>query len=128
LRVSSAVNPVKNKINFTPSITSSYIALPYSNFSSVPGIYSFSDSLNSKYSFALNSNSNESNLAKEEAKEIEKYFKNSFRNVKVINDINQVKESIKEARFGIELWKYSLFLSLLFVAAELYLSRKIMQE
>ncbi|MBS1492510.1 MAG: BatA and WFA domain-containing protein [Bacteroidetes bacterium] len=128
LRVSSAVNPAKNKINYTPSITSSYIALPYSNFSSMPGVYSFSDSSSSKYSFALNFNSNESNLAKEDAKEIEKYFKSSFKNVKVINDINQVKESIKEAKFGIELWKYFLILALVFVAAELFLSRKIMQE
>jgi len=127
-RVSSAVNSMKNKIVYTPAITSSYIALPYSNFSSVPGIYSFNDSLNAKYSYAMNFNSNESNLAKEDVKEIEKYFKNSFKNVKIINDINQVKESIKEAKFGIELWKYFLILALVFVAAELILSRKIMQE
>ncbi len=127
-RVNSAINSLKNKITYSPSISSSYIALPYSNFSSVPGIYSFIDSSNSKYSFALNFNSNESNLAKEDVNEIEKHFKNSFKNVKLINDISQVKDSVKEAKYGIELWKYFLILALIFVAAELVLSRKIMQE
>ncbi len=128
-RINSAVNPVNNKINYTPAITSSYVALPYSNFSSEAGIYSLKDSAkNNNYNFAINFNSSESNLSKEDAKEIEKFFKSNFKNVKVINDINQVKESIKEAKFGIELWKYFLILALIFVAAELYLSRKIMEE
>lgn len=127
-RVSSAINPSNTKINYTPSTASSYLSFPYSSFSSTPGIYSFSDSTNSKLSFALNYNFNESNLAKEDSKEIENYFKKSFTNVKVINDINQIKESIKEAKYGIELWKYFLILALLFVAAELFLSRKLMQD
>lgn len=129
MKVNSAVNPSNNKIIFASSVQYSYIALPYSNFSSMPGIYSFKDSLSTnKYSFALNFNSNESNLAKEDSKEIENYFAKSFRNFKTINDINQVKESIKEAKFGIELWKYFLMLALLFIAAELFLSKKIMQD
>jgi hypothetical protein len=127
-RVSSAINPLKNKINYSPSVISSYIALPYSSFSSIPGIYAFTDSLNAKYSFAINFNSRESNLAKEDVKEIEEHFKNSFKNVKIINDISQVKDSIKEAKYGIELWKYFLILALIFIAAELVLSRKIMRE
>lgn len=127
-RVNSAINPLKNKITYSPSISSSYIALPYSNFSSVPGMYSFTDSSNSKYSFALNFNSNESNLGKADTKQIESFFKIYFKNVKVVNDINQVKEIVKEAKFGIELWKYFLILALIFVAAEIILSRKIMQE
>jgi len=126
--ISSAINPGNIRINYSPSISSSYIALPYSNFSSVPGIYSFNDSSNSKYSFALNFNSNESNLGKADTKQIESFFKIYFQNVKVVNDINQVKEIVKEAKFGIELWKYFLILALIFVAAELILSRKIMQE
>ncbi|MBN8569062.1 MAG: BatA and WFA domain-containing protein [Ignavibacteria bacterium] len=127
-RAGSAINPLKNKITYSSSISSSYIALPYSGFSSVPGIYSFTDSLNAKYSFAINFNSGESNLAKEGVKEIEENFKNSFKNVKIINDISQVKDSIKEAKYGIELWKYFLILALIFIAAELVLSRKIMRE
>lgn len=127
-KVSSVTNPLNDKINYSPPVSSSYLAFPYSNFSSSPGIYSFEDSSSSKYTFALNFNSNESNLAKEDTKEIEKYFQNSFKNVKIINDINQVKESIKEAKYGIELWKYFLILALIFVAAEIFLSRKIMQE
>lgn len=127
-RAGSAINPLKNKITYSSSISSSYIALPYSGFSSVPGIYAFTDSLNAKYSFAINFNFGESNLAKEDAKEIEQHFKNLFKNVKIINDISQVKESIKEAKYGIELWKYFLILALIFIAAELVLSRKIMRE
>jgi hypothetical protein len=127
-KVSSAVNPLMNKINYTPTAASSYLSFPYSSFSSAPGIYSFGDSANTKYSFALNYNSDESNLAKEDSGEIENYFKKSFKNIKVINDINQVKESIKETKFGIELWKYFLLLALLFIAAELILSKKLMQD
>lgn len=127
-KLSSAANPLGDKINYSPKVTSSYLAFPYSNFSSIPGIYSFGDSLNRKYTFALNYNSNESNLGKEDLKEIEKYFQNSFKNVKIINDINQVKESIKEAKYGIELWKYFLILALIFIAAEIFLSRRIMKE
>ncbi len=129
IKVSNAVNPVKNKITYFPAIQSSYIALPYSNFSFISGIYSFNDSLNTnRFCFALNFNFQESNLAKEGSKQIEKYFQNSFKNVKVINDISQVKESIKETKFGIELWKYFLIFTLIFIAAELFLSRKLMQE
>lgn len=127
-RVSSVVNPFKNKITYSPSISSSYIAFPYNNFSSIQGIYSFSDSANAKNSFALNFNSIESNLGKADSKQIESFLKRYFKNVKVVNDINQVKESVKEAKLGIELWKYFLILALIFVAAELFLSRKIMQE
>lgn len=127
-RVNSVINPLKSKMTYSPSATSSYIAFPYNSFSSVPGIYAFTDSLNAKYSFAINFNSGESNLAKEDVKEIEKYFENSFKNVKIINDINQVKDSVKEAKYGVELWKYFLILALIFVAAELVLSRKIMKE
>lgn len=128
-KVSSAVNPLNNKLSYSPAIITSYIALPYNNFSSDAGIYSFNDSLkNNRYNFTLNFNPSESNLAKEDVKEIENYFKANFKNIKVINDINQVRESIKEAKFGIELWKYFLLLALIFVAAELFLSRKIMEE
>ena len=127
-KVSSAINPVKNKINYSPAVFSSYLALPYSNFSSVPGIYSLADSSGTHYSFALNFNQSESNLGKEDTKEIEKYFRKSFVNVRMINDINQIKESVKEAKLGTELWKYFLILSLIFVVAEIFLSRKIMQE
>lgn len=128
-KVGSVVNPNNNKFIYSPAITSSYISLPYSSFTSIAGIYSFKDSVkNGSYNFAINFNPSEGNLAKEDVKEVEKYFKSSFKNVKIISDINQVKESVKEAKFGVELWKYFLILALFFVAAELILSRKIMQE
>ncbi|MBS1514204.1 MAG: BatA and WFA domain-containing protein [Bacteroidetes bacterium] len=127
-KIAEAVNSQNNKEIYKTQSPSSYIALPFSSFASQPGIYYFRDSLNSKSEFALNANPNESSLAKEEQKEIEKYFKGIFRSINIVNDINNVKESVKETKSGIELWKYAIFLALLFIAAEMFLSRKLMQD
>jgi len=127
-RVKSINNSQGDKLDFSAQ-QSSYLSLPYNSFSSIPGIYAASDSVKNQSEFALNFNSSESNLSKLHAKDIENYFKKfGFKNVISINDVLQVKSLIQEAKFGVELWKYFLIAALIFIAAELYLSRKLMQE
>jgi len=126
-KVKQLENPLNAKIDFTSQ--SSYVSLPYSSFSSLPGIYSAVDSSNNKIAFDLNFNQKESNILKYETTELENYLKDyKFKNIISIKDISQLKSSIQEAKFGVELWKYFLIAALIFVAAELYLSRKLMQE
>jgi len=128
-KIKNLTNPASQIVSYDLLQNSSYVALPYSSFLSVPGVYTFSDSTKAgKTEFALNFNYAESNLAKEENKEIENYFKQSFKNVKLINDISSVKQSIKETKSGLELWKYFLILALVFIAAEIILSKKLIQE
>jgi hypothetical protein len=128
-KIKNITNPAGQTFSYDLLQNSFYIALPYSSFLSMPGVYTFSDSTKTgKTEFALNFNYAESNLAKEENKEIENYFKQSFKNVKLVNDITGIKQSIKETKSGLELWKYFLILALLFIAAEIILSKKLIQE
>lgn len=129
IKIKSLTNSKNQTIDYSVPSGSSYLAFPYSSFSSNPGVFTFKDSAKSgKFDFALNFNSKESNLSKEDVKEIENYFNKSFKNVKLINDISSIKQSIKETKSGVELWKYFLILALVFIAAEIILSKKLIQD
>jgi len=65
-------------------------------------------------------------MQRADKKEIMDYFNElDMKNVKYINNPSAIKEEISENRNGSELWKYCLIIALLFLAAEMYYSKKL---
>jgi len=105
---------------------SNYLYLPYNNFTAQTGTYTAVDSAGGVYNFSLNYNSKESNLQSYNKTELEDYFrKNNIENVSVANADENIVEMVQQSRSGFSLWKYFLIGALLFVAAELLLSKKL---
>lgn len=102
----------------------SILYLPYSDITSVPGEYKLQDSAGKSFIFPLNYNSNESNAMKMTGPEITGYFERSgIKNAIYIENPDEVTKIITESRTGLSLWKYMLFGAILFLMAELLLSR-----
>ena len=103
-----------------------YLFLPYSGITTAAGFYSLKDSSGAEYDFALNNNSIESNLTVAENEDITEYFKKTgIQNVKIIEKNEEILSAVKESGTGLSLWKYLLAGALLFIAAELFLSKKL---
>ena len=103
-----------------------YLYLPYTGITTASGFYSLKDSSGAEYNFALNNNSIESNLTVAENEDITEYFKKTgIQNVKIIEKNEEILSAVKESGTGLSLWKYLLAGALLFIAAELVLSKKL---
>jgi len=103
-----------------------YLYLPYSDLTSGTGFYSLKDSSGAEFDFALNKNSIESNLTVSENDDITDYFKkNGIQNVKLIEKSEDILSAVDESSSGLSLWKYFLIGALLFIAGELFLSKKL---
>ncbi len=103
-----------------------YLYLPYSGLTSGTGFYSLKDSSGAEFDFALNKNSIESNMTVSENDDITDYFKkNGFQNVKLIEKSEDILSAVEESNSGLSLWKYFLIGALLFIAGELFLSKKL---
>jgi len=118
------------KLNLAASKQNNFfdaILFPYNSYSSEIGKYSFRNSDgNSSYSFVLNFDTLECKMQRADKKEIMDYFNElGMKNVKYINNPSAIKEEISENRNGSELWKYCLIIALLFLAAEMYYSKKL---
>jgi Ca2+/Na+ antiporter len=127
--VSKIILPDKSieelKIDLTNS-SENYLNLPYSEMTSQPGNYLLEDSLGATSGFSFNHNPIESNPDNMNEDELIKFFSgNEIKNVKVIEPNENISEAIKQSNTGINLWKYFLALAILFILAELFLSRKL---
>lgn len=127
--VSGIISPdkkeVKTGIKFINN-RENFLMLPYSPESSEIGNYVFEDSLNNKFNISLNYNPSESDPGKMSGDNIEKYFEdNGFANLKVIKSTENISDSIKQSQNGLGLWKYFLIAAILFIAAEMFLSKKL---
>jgi len=113
------------KIALTDSVEN-FLLLPYSELTSEAGEYVVEDMLGSKYIFSLNVNPIESNPSEMNKEELKKYFTDiGIENIKIMENKDDINISINESRSGIGLWKYFLIAALLFLAAELWLSKKL---
>ncbi|MFZ1459442.1 MAG: hypothetical protein WAU38_01480, partial [Ignavibacteria bacterium] len=127
--ISSLVLPDKKVAGLNTAATFSesdenIIYLPYSEITSVPGEYSLQDSAGMSFSFPLNYNSNESNTLKMSEEETTKYFeKSGVKDLKYIQNPDELTKVVTETRTGFGLWKYMLIGALIFLLAELFLSK-----
>ena len=118
----SSVNPGVN--NLLPK--DNYLFLPYSEISSKTGIYTLKDSTGNGFDFALNKDPSESSMMLCSDEEILDYFKKAgISNVKLIDKSESITSALNETRTGLSLWKYFLAIALLFIAGELFLSKKL---
>lgn len=98
--------------------------LPYSENTSLPGEYSLQDSTGISFSFPLNYNPNESNTLKMSEEETTKYFeKSGVKDLKYIQNPEELTKAVTETRTGFGLWKYMLIGAIIFLLAELFLSK-----
>lgn len=127
--ISSLVLPDKKVAGLNTAATFSesdenIIYLPYSEITSVPGEYSLQDSAGMSFSFPLNYNSNESNTLKMSEEETTKYFeKSGVKDLKYIQNPDELTKVVTETRTGFGLWKYMLIGALIFLLAEIFLSK-----
>ncbi|MBS1551856.1 MAG: BatA and WFA domain-containing protein [Bacteroidetes bacterium] len=127
--VSAIILPDKKTENL--KITGTYFEsdenifyLPYSEITALPGEYNLLDSAGMKFSFPLNCSPYESNTLKMSEEETEKYFRESgITNVKYIRTTDDITKIVSESRTGFGLWKYMLFGALIFLLAEVFLSK-----
>ncbi len=102
------------------------LLIPYSAETSEIGNYVLEDSSGNKFNFPLNNNSMESYPDKMDSEMLEKYFEdNEFKNIFVIQADENNSESIRQSQKDLGLWKYFLLAAIIFVAAEILLSKKL---
>ena len=91
---------------------------------SQPGFYELVYKNNTLGTFALNTSKTESKTDFYGAEELRNHLKD-IPNVKVLDNISEIafEEQLKELTKGVPLWKYCLFLSLLFFFVEIVLIR-----
>ncbi|MBK8551442.1 MAG: hypothetical protein IPL53_10440 [Ignavibacteria bacterium] len=103
-----------------------YLFLPYEENTSDIGIYAIKDSLGTDFSFAMNKNSIESKpLVSGEEEVIDFFKKNGIENVRFIEANESIADEVRESKTGFSLWKYFLIAAILFVLAEMLLSKRI---
>lgn len=103
-----------------------YLFLPYSEVTSKTGIYILKDSTGAEFDFALNKDPAESNMLISTNEEILDHFKKAgIENIKLIDQNENISSAVNESRTGLSLWKYFLTGALLFIAGELFLSKKL---
>lgn len=132
--VSDLILPGKIKASysseyFLPADGNNFLLIPYTSNTSMTGEYSIQDSTGNSSAFALNYNSLESETLKMENIELKNYFENKgLKNVTITESSGNFENNLKVSHQVLELWKYLLLAALLFVAAELILSKNIEQN
>ncbi|MEZ4691670.1 MAG: BatA domain-containing protein [Ignavibacteria bacterium] len=107
-------------------VKTNYFFLPYLKETKETGIYELTDSSESKYLFALNGDPRESNPDIYNEDEILEFFNSpGIRSVRFIDDNDNITSEIVTAESGLSLWKYFLICAVLFILAEMFLSKKI---
>lgn len=132
--ITGIITPDKNLFNLNTDnapvseekVKSNYFFLPYSNVTGQSGIYELADSSGQKYLFALNTDPKESNPDVYNDDELLKYFKSpGIKNVRLINDNENITSEVLTVESGISLWKYFLLGAVLLILGEMFLSKKI---
>ena len=99
----------------------------YYNYKNVvsPGIYKFYSNNSLLDYYSINIDNSESDLQKYTEEEFEELLKESNFSGEIfwINENDNYSEIIKQARFGIELWRYFLIVALILALIEMYISR-----
>lgn len=129
--ISSIILPDKKSsiLNSNPTFSEkdqNFVLIPYSEVTKETGEYKLLDSSETSSAFSLNYNSLESDIGEMSKDELKSYFSNKgIQNVTVITGKTEIENTIKESRTGLDLWKYMLMTALLFIIAEILLSRKL---
>lgn len=129
--ISEIVLPDKksSKINSNEDFSEkdqNFVLFPYSEITKESGEYIILDSLETSSSFSLNYNSYESDPAEMNNEEVKMYFeKKGIQNAIFIESKAEIENTIKENRTGLDLWKYLLFGALIFLIAEILLSKNL---
>lgn len=98
---------------------------------SVPGIYTVLEAKDTIYSFAENINRKESETELSSEKEIKTMAEKlgfSASAISFLQPKESVSERVLQSRFGIELWKYFLFLACILAVVEMIIGREPKQE
>lgn len=115
-----------NELPGNLKVNSNYFYLPYINETKKAGFYELADSSGSKYLFALNADSKESNPDSYKEDEILKYFKGpGIKTVRFIDDNDNITSEIRTADTGLSLWKYFLIGAVLLILGEMLYSKRI---
>jgi hypothetical protein len=128
--ISALTDPSGNEkeINTVPG-KNNFFNLPYDRFTSEPGIYTLKSNSGGEVNFSLNHDPVESLTDNMDENEIKDFFeKLDFENVFYIAPGSEVTVNISQARTGLELWKYFLLAALMFLALELFLSKRMEKE
>ncbi|MEO6693655.1 MAG: BatA and WFA domain-containing protein [Ignavibacteria bacterium] len=128
--ISGMITPLKInsqlKIELTNSQEEDYVLLPYSKVTSQAGRYVLIDTAEKTYDFSLNADPPESDLLGMSKDELKKYLSDlEMENIIILTVNDNLTLTVDETRSGFGLWKYFLFGALLFLAAELFLSKKL---
>ncbi len=120
------IDPLNNEIFKQVAIMPSNVILNTENFTS-PGvykIYNLQGKLIALYSYNINRNESDLNLIEKEKliKQI-KSNSNIDKNIHYIDDLNNLKSSIYEAKIGTELWKIFVLFAILFALIEMYVAK-----
>ncbi|MDQ3194293.1 MAG: BatA domain-containing protein, partial [Bacteroidota bacterium] len=101
-----------------------YLFLPYNAGTSQIGNYTITDSSGSAFNFPLNVDPLESNPLYMGDAELSDYFiKNKIEKFSIMGPGENISEKVDETRTGFSLWKYFLAGAILFVIAEMLLSK-----
>lgn len=103
-----------------------YIQIPYSDYTGLTGEYTLKDSSGKSSVFHLNYNVSESETSLMEKEDLIEYFNNSGVKDIIYSELNDdIKSRISESKNGLELWRYMLLGAIIFLAAEIILSRSL---
>ncbi|MEP7146287.1 MAG: BatA domain-containing protein [bacterium] len=127
--ISDIILPDNSRTGIKADLTTyseNYLFLPYSSNTSMPGNYVMTDSSGSKFNFPMNFDPEESNPVSMSKEELSDYFKkNKVESFVILESGESILEKVNETRNGYSLWKYFLAGAILFVIAELLISKKI---
>lgn len=103
-----------------------YLFFQYSDYTKNSGQYVIEDSSGKIFQFSLNCNPLESETAKKNKEELMSYYKNNgLENTTYIKSNESISKIIDEQKSGFGLWKYLLAAALVFIVAEIFLSKKL---
>lgn len=129
--VSTLITPDKSfpEMNMNESFQGdkiNYIHIPYSDYTVLTGEYSLKDSSGNSSDFQLNYNVSESETSLMENEELIKYFNNTGFKEIIYSEMNDdIRSRISESKSGFELWRYMLLGAIIFLAAEILLSKSL---
>ncbi|MBF8249270.1 MAG: hypothetical protein HW374_2070, partial [Bacteroidetes bacterium] len=92
----------------------------------IPGIYTVRAGSDVVRKFAVNVDPDESRTEKAEEPALQRSAETlgiGARAVHTINDVSQVQQTVRESRYGIELWKHMLIAALMVAVVEMFVAR-----
>ncbi len=121
----TVTDPEENRIRPVSEVMNGQVLLTLSETSS-PGIYWFFQGEKAICLRAVNVDPHESNLRTLPTDSLKALFPNG--QIHVIHEGDDVSKAVRMARWGKELWREMLFLGILFLVAEIIMSRFLMRK